>query len=149
MFCAIRKRRLLLRGCCTLLVRCRCWNWRSFLPGGLCGAGGPGGEQSTLSCWWDCAESHGPDPGLAGHKETLQAVGDTRSPVTTEPKPETSLLPPHHHHSPPAISLMGFSAWVGEPRACAAVFWVFPGSEPRRSCLSCNPGSSPPGWYPK
>lgn len=132
-FCAILKRWLLLKACCTLLVRCRCLYWRSFLPV-------VPGEQSGPSCWWDRAESHEPDPGLARRTETLQAVGDTWARVKREPKTETSLLPTQPSHC------TGFSTRVGDPHACTAVFQVFPGSG---LLTSCKPGSSPPGWYLK
>lgn len=111
-FCAILKRWLLLKACCTLLVGCRCLYRRSFLPV-------VPGEQSGPSCWWDRAESHEPDPGLARRTETLQAAGDTWARVKREPKTETSLLPTQPSHC------TGFSTRVGDPHACTAVFQVF------------------------
>lgn len=107
---------------------------------------GPGvpGEQGPLSRWWDRDKSHGPDPSSAGRQERLHA-GCGGHPGACENRAEARNILP----TPPAISLMGFSARVGDPRACAAVCQVFPGSEPLRSRPSCNPSSSPPGWYPK
>lgn len=46
---------------------------------GLCLAGGSRGAGGSHLCRWDHTESHGPDPGLAGHQEMRQAVGDTLS----------------------------------------------------------------------
>lgn len=55
-----------------LLARCWSLHCRLFLPvaSGVQGWGVQGSRVVT------CAESHGPDPGLAGRQE-MQAVGDT------------------------------------------------------------------------
>lgn len=72
------QRLLLLSVCCVLLARCWSLHWRLFLPVACAWLGGPG-EQSGHLCRWDHTESHRPDPGLAGHQEMRQAVGDTLS----------------------------------------------------------------------
>lgn len=59
--------------------------------------------------WGSHAGSHGPDPGLAGHKETLQAAGDTWACVKAKPKPEN--IPP----TPPAISRQRVFCLGGRP----------------------------------
>lgn len=90
--------------------------------------------------WGSHVGSHGPDPGLAGCKETSQGAGDTWACVKAKPKPEN--IPP----TPPAVSLQRVFCLGGRPCACSAVFQVFPGSEP---LTSCKPGFSPLGWYLK
>lgn len=72
------QRWLLLSVCCVLLARCWSLHWGLFLPVVCAWLGGPG-EQSGHLCRWDHAESHRPDPDLAGCQEMRQAVGNTLS----------------------------------------------------------------------